>query len=1031
MAYFKECGRCFLKYIAGCPVHVSTQLKLRVSLDGHGLPTVLPLKLREQVRGGNPMAIRIAIFGLAVYKSVKTVGNIDLSSITLPQAPLSGSVLHEARLVSLLFARYLMTRFGAKLTLASMRPLEQLHNTTKAGPNGPALASAHIDAMYLRESPLWGPFTTVCEILRLDEILESATKLSSGMLELFSIVRLTTPFFGQTSPEPPATYLPPQRKDLGRSQKFIAGLWRNFRSAAWMFRRWNEFGGYSLYYFLPKGFAPLGIHRHSGLSMLSKLSPKWGEAGKPNVRLFGIGDYFSQAALKGMHLSIGSLLKKIPMDGTFSHHGQVDRVSAFPRYRTDSVDLSSATDRFPIVIQAIVLGSLIRGRRSEVRKFVAAWAALLGHRLWRTPESALTGTAQSRTELRKVLDREITYGSGQPMGIYSSWVVFALSHHFIVFWARVRACWELVPEKRFIPYENYGLTGDDEVSAINSTLDERTLQNYHELMAMLGCPINPDKGVVSDNGTLEFCKRVIWKGSQVVDLHWKELLAVRSVRSYVSYLNLWKERRIPLPSLELAVTACLALVPVVTLRVWSHVLSGSPLGFNNLQEDEQQTMARIHRPLRDVMILLTSPVGPYKVPYSGWLALFKARVPDFLKWVNQIKTGLVSPLEAAPWDQGVADRLAWYLDIKSVRVETFRRAVLTRMASEPYEPHFYKSLSKFVNRVFFPEWESYCPGGPAARLISQVKANPYTSGLVHNFLACHPYVKVARRRIIDLRAHLNFSRFGDPESFPLAFSDPNWTLSTGLERLKGVVASPLAGFIKSAPLHKARVDLGFALGIPNFGSISGIPKEWMDPDWVLNSKPDSAGNFPIPTKLGSLRDGFLLSMAWKAPFAVLNKQIPRVTSMFGGPSKLTEEQLSLIPSGTGQGDETSRSVHGTWLTKYNTVFSDRARDISMLDASTGKPFKAGRLFDPESLFRSPLVDFLPGVETPAVKLTDLRKEDWFVTTSVALKVWQQNFNKQEERYPLPSTVFVETDPLILSQELFGKMVAEETTQTEG
>jgi len=48
----------------------------------------------------------------------------------------------------------------------------------------------------------------------------------------------------------------------------------------------------------------------------------------------------------------------------------------------------------------------------------------------------------------------IKYNAGQPMGAYSSWPVFALSHHLIVQIAGQRAGFP-------VPYSNYMLLGDD------------------------------------------------------------------------------------------------------------------------------------------------------------------------------------------------------------------------------------------------------------------------------------------------------------------------------------------------------------------------------------------------------------------------------------------------------------------------------------------------------------------------------------------------------------------------------------------
>jgi hypothetical protein len=69
-------------------------------------------------------------------------------------------------------------------------------------------------------------------------------------------------------------------------------------------------------------------------------------------------DYFSQAALRPLHFWIFDILKKIPQDRTFSQWGFV---KTFDNLDTDiySVDLTAATDRFPIrIIQEVLNGVL-------------------------------------------------------------------------------------------------------------------------------------------------------------------------------------------------------------------------------------------------------------------------------------------------------------------------------------------------------------------------------------------------------------------------------------------------------------------------------------------------------------------------------------------------------------------------------------------------------------------------------------------------------------------------------------------------
>lgn len=75
------------------------------------------------------------------------------------------------------------------------------------------------------------------------------------------------------------------------------------------------------------------------------------------VRVIAVGDYFTQAALKPLHDYLFRVLKKIPQDCTFDQSGFWHKIKDQDFY--SSIDLTAATDRFPIkVIARVLLGRL-------------------------------------------------------------------------------------------------------------------------------------------------------------------------------------------------------------------------------------------------------------------------------------------------------------------------------------------------------------------------------------------------------------------------------------------------------------------------------------------------------------------------------------------------------------------------------------------------------------------------------------------------------------------------------------------------
>lgn len=192
-------------------------------------------------------------------------------------------------------------------------------------------------------------------------------------------------------------------------------------------------------------------------------------------RLFAIGNYINQRLLYPFHDWLMSVLKRIPMDGTFDQAAPLDRLSGVkgPVY---SVDLKSATDRWPIRLLLFMAFSIFGKQFASS----AVHCALYGN-------TFLIGFIQE--------PKFIGFKAGQPLGFYSSWPLFALSHHFVIWY-----CAELIyPGKVF---RRYAILGDDVVIA-----DEKVKKLYYVVIDRLGVKVSPSKTLQSDSGCGEFAKR--------------------------------------------------------------------------------------------------------------------------------------------------------------------------------------------------------------------------------------------------------------------------------------------------------------------------------------------------------------------------------------------------------------------------------------------------------------------------------------------------------------------------------------------
>ena len=95
----------------------------------------------------------------------------------------------------------------------------------------------------------------------------------------------------------------------------------------------------------------------------------------------------------------------------------------------------------------------------------------------------------------KYEERKLSYRVGNPMGAYSSFVSFAIAHHFLVFLAcnMARRSWLRCP---------YMLLGDDIVIA-----NDAVAEAYKMILRDCGIPFNPSKTHVSESG-YEFAKKI-------------------------------------------------------------------------------------------------------------------------------------------------------------------------------------------------------------------------------------------------------------------------------------------------------------------------------------------------------------------------------------------------------------------------------------------------------------------------------------------------------------------------------------------
>lgn len=234
-------------------------------------------------------------------------------------------------------------------------------------------------------------------------------------------------------------------------------------------------------------------------------------------RIIAMLDYHSQMILRPIHDGLFNLLKTLPCDRTFTQdpffNSYCNKYSNTSCYH--SLDLSSATDRFPVFVQERFLSRIYQSRH-----FSRAWSKLL------TDRDFIYYPSKDKTFFESY-----RYAVGQPMGAYSSWPAFTITHHLCVHWAAYLC--------GLSDFHDYIILGDDIVIR-----NDQVAKRYRAIMRHYGVEISEAKTHVSKD-TYEFAKRWIKGGCEISGIPLKGILA--NIRNKgVFLLSLWDyNERIP------------------------------------------------------------------------------------------------------------------------------------------------------------------------------------------------------------------------------------------------------------------------------------------------------------------------------------------------------------------------------------------------------------------------------------------------------------------------------------------------------
>lgn len=230
------------------------------------------------------------------------------------------------------------------------------------------------------------------------------------------------------------------------------------------------------------------------------------------TRTIAIGDFWSQNVLLPLHNRIMKRLRGMKTDGTYDQDIQVQRIVRESRgHKTYCFDLSSATDRFPIILQEILLEKMFGN------EFAVAWKNVM-------------------------IDRDFSYKGnnvrwkvGQPLGMLSSWAVFALTHHYVIKYVAYL--------EGYHSFEKYAVLGDDVC-----IWEQKVALAYKRFMEEYGITINLDKSTISEESPhiIEFAKRLFYNGEEISGLSYDILKQGTNPEGFVDLFSYMITRSWPL-----------------------------------------------------------------------------------------------------------------------------------------------------------------------------------------------------------------------------------------------------------------------------------------------------------------------------------------------------------------------------------------------------------------------------------------------------------------------------------------------------
>lgn len=499
--YLKICNVALMQRLPGGSLQPNSREigKVGVAMTRDGLPRIMPAFVRIQIRLGNKESIRLWLTFFGMYRVIPFVGKPNFSTILEPGRVISAAFLTE-------WSHFIRGPFLEGILIHTDRDNLADLTSEMSRPSPTVITSVSADRL---EDPL-----VTKELKHLKLANETARATGKKLTKIPAWMTGTpTAFAHRISSAYNWAHM--NFVGLGGANILLDYLRLIPGGSGTTKSLWTMLEDTAIFSSQARAVTRETIpNAHGyGKNICGRLALLPEAAGK--VRVVALVDIWTQWALRPLHEWIFSVLREIPQDGTFDQLKPVVRLLKKVNSNTviHSYDLSAATDRIPVVIQELLLAEVFG------TEMAFAWKRLLVGR----PYAVSKRIAREQ----RLQSRFLRYAVGQPMGALSSWGMLALTHHAMVQFCAFRAGYTKW-------FDLYAVLGDDIVIA-----DDRVARKYRALCRLLGIGIGLAKSLVASNKTLEFAKRLFFRGEDCSGMPVKFWATAQSSSAVACALAAW------------------------------------------------------------------------------------------------------------------------------------------------------------------------------------------------------------------------------------------------------------------------------------------------------------------------------------------------------------------------------------------------------------------------------------------------------------------------------------------------------------